>query len=378
MPITTDVRAIYLGTHRDLDPDETRVGAERAGELLGSTFGSAENPLARSIFTSTLHDGNSDGTIAFDGPRGNPAGENAIAGGETRYLDTGILYRGTVTYMDGTTATNVPLRVLQDTQGNLVLMPPPRGASSSEIAALTSKPLQSITLTRIEQNNFTGLNSSRYGLEDAPEFICFRKGTLILTERGEVAVEDLRPGDGVLTRDHGHQPLRWIGSKPLSAEVLHLFEKLRPVRIGAGALGAGLPARDLYVSQQHRILVDSKIAERMFGDSEVLIAAKHLTGVEGIAIDDSAAETEYFHLLFDRHEIIHAEGAQTESLFTGAEALKAVDPAARAEIMALFPELLSDGRAHPPARRLGSGREGRQLARRHAAQGRELQKSLPC
>ncbi|RCW85059.1 Hint domain-containing protein [Paracoccus lutimaris] len=373
MPTLTNVRAIALGSHRDLDNNEFQLGAERAGELVGTTFGSADNPLARNIFSSTLRDGNDNGSIAFNGPNGSPAGEYASIDGTAHYLDSGVLYTGSITYMDGTTATGIPLRVLQDTSGNLVLVPPPSGASTLEISALTTRPIQSITLNGVLQNNFGSLNSSRYGLQDAPTFICFRNGTLILTERGNVAVEDLRPGDMVITRDHGPQPLRWIGSKQIDETLLQAFDTLRPVRIRAGVLGRNLPERDLYVSQQHRILIDSKIAQRMFGTPEILVAAKHLTGIEGIEIDDSRESLDYFHLLFDRHEIICSEGAQTESLFTGPEALKSVDPAARAEIMALFPELLAADDAPEPARPIGTGRVGRQLAKRHSQNRHELQ-----
>ncbi|CAM2985530.1 Hint domain-containing protein [Paracoccus aminovorans] len=373
--LTTTIRVIYLGQHCDLDPDERHLGAERAHELVGSSFGSADAPLARDINSITLMDGNADGRISFDNRYGSPSDEYGLHDGARHYADSGIMYRGTVTYMDGSCATDVTLRVLQDTDGNLVLLPPPTSASQSEIDAVTTKPIQSITLTDYVRSDFGGLDTSRYGLE-APAFVCFRNGTLILTTRGNVPVEDLRPGDMVVTRDHGPQPLRWIGSKQVTSDLLQLFHKMRPVRIRAGALGAGLPARDLHVSQQHRVLVGSKIAERIFGEPEVLVAAKHLTAIEGIEIDDSAEELTYFHLLFDRHEIVCSEGAQTESLFTGPEALKSVSPEARAEILALFPELLSETCAQEPARRIGSGREGRQLAKRHSANGRELQKAL--
>lgn len=373
MPTTTTIRVISLGTHGDLDTDERYMGAERAGDLVGSTFGSADAPLARSISAVTLNDGNSDHSIAFNTSNGSPGAEYITHAGVRYNLDSGIIYSGTVTYMDGTSASNVQLRILQATDGTMVLVPPPTNASQAEIQGVTSKAIQSITLNRVVNSQFNGLDTSRYGLADAPVFVCFRNGTLILTTRGNVAVEDLRVGDMVVTRDNGPQPLRWIGSKQVTAELLALFPNMRPVRIRAGALGTDLPARDLYVSQQHRVLVSSKIAERVLGEPEVLVAAKHLTQIDGIEIDDTAAELHYFHLLFDRHEIVCSEGAQTESLFTGPEALKAVPPEARTEILALFPELLAEGRAHEPARRLGSGREGRQLAKRHSANGRELQ-----
>ena len=96
----------------------------------------------------------------------------------------------------------------------------------------------------------------------------------------------------------------------------------------------------------------------------------------GIEIDDSRQPLEYFHLLFDRHEIVCSNGAQTESLFTGPEALKSVDPSARAEIMALFPELLASDGASVPARPIGKAQRGRQLAKRHSQNHHELQSAL--
>ncbi|MDO5620623.1 MAG: Hint domain-containing protein [Paracoccus sp. (in: a-proteobacteria)] len=203
-------------------------------------------------------------------------------------------------------------------------------------------------------------------------FPCFARGTLIETDRGAVAIEDLAEGDLVQTRDNGMQPIRWIGSRHLPEIALNLNEKLRPIRIKAGALGAGLPATDLLVSPQHRILVRSRIAQRMFGTDEVLIAAKQLCQIEGIDIATDLAEVEYFHMLFDRHEVVTSNGAETESLFTGPEALKAVGPAAREEIFAIFPELKDRDYTPVPARLLPSGRMGRKLAVRHAQNGKPL------
>jgi len=377
MPTVTSIRVIYLGPHDDLDPDETNPGAEQAEDLLGVTFGSPEQPLAQEVNEVLLNDGDDDGWIAFDSAAGTADDEYATHQGVSYYIDTGIIYSGTVTYLDGTSASDIPLRVVQATDGTLALAPPPDWASEQEIEGLTSKPIASITLTGLIERDLGGLDVSGYGGEDAPSIVCFRQGTLIQTPRGNVTVEDLRIGDMVSTRDHGHQPLRWIGRRHVGKALLQAFGNMRPVRIGAGALGAGLPARDLYVSQQHRVLVSSKIAERIFGEPEVLVAAKHLTGIEGIEIDQHPEALTYYHLLFDRHEIVYSEGALTESLFTGPEALKSVPPQARAEILALFPELLSGTGTHQPARRIGSGRKSRQLARRHSAKRRELQAAAP-
>jgi len=139
------------------------------------------------------------------------------------------------------------------------------------------------------------------------------------------------------------------------------------VRIRAGALGQGLPERDLMVSPQHRMLVQSRIARRMFDQDEVLVAAKHLTGLDGVEIADDVTEVTYIHFLCDRHEVVFAEGAPSESLYTGAQALKSVSPEAREEIFTLFPELRDCApEALPtPARKLGKGRVCQNLIARH-------------
>lgn len=204
------------------------------------------------------------------------------------------------------------------------------------------------------------------------DFPCFARGTLIETAEGPRAIEDLAEGDLIVTRDNGLQPLRWIGSVRLEAEALAANPKLRPIRISAGALGEAVPAEDLLVSPQHRMLVRSRIAQRMFGTSEVLVAAKQLVTIDGVDVAEDVAGVEYFHMLFERHEVVIANGAESESLFTGPEALKMVGKAAREEIFTLFPELRLRDHAPASARPLVSGRQGRKMAMRHVQNGRAL------
>ncbi|QJD18283.1 Hint domain-containing protein [Paracoccus sanguinis] len=198
--------------------------------------------------------------------------------------------------------------------------------------------------------------------------ICFVAGTLIRTPAGDVTVETLEVGDLVMTRDNGAQPVRWIDS---TRRALRAGSRLAPVRIRAGALGDNLPEADLLVSPQHRMLVRSAIAQRMFGTDEVLVAAKQLLQIDGIDIADDLDEVVYVHFIFDRHEIVYANGAESESLYTGPEALKTLRPQAREEILALFPELAEDALPEP-ARVLASGRLGRKLAVRHAQNDKPL------
>ncbi|PKP83673.1 MAG: type I secretion protein [Alphaproteobacteria bacterium HGW-Alphaproteobacteria-2] len=156
---------------------------------------------------------------------------------------------------------------------------------------------------------------------------CFTIGTLIDTPEGPMPVEVLRPGMAVTTRDHGAQPLRWIGRQ------LHRAAgAFAPVRFMAGALGN---TRDLLVSQQHRMLITGWRAELLFGEPEVLAPARHLVNGDTIHLQPGG-EVEYFHLLFDRHEIVTAEGIPSESFYPlgpGAEA----DRAIQAELHTLFP-----------------------------------------
>lgn len=202
--------------------------------------------------------------------------------------------------------------------------------------------------------------------------MCLVRGTLVDTPEGPRRIEDIRRGDLVLTRDRGAQPVRWIGSRTVDAATLAAHASLRPIRIRAGALGRGIPVQDLMVSPQHRILVRSAIARRMFGQDEVLVAARQLLALEGVEVDETAAEVEYFHLLLDRHEVIIANGVETESLHTGREALRSLTPEALAEILTLFPELASGSHVPQAARLLPRGTQGRRLAERHMANGKAL------
>ncbi len=141
---------------------------------------------------------------------------------------------------------------------------------------------------------------------------CFLRGTLIATRQGEVAVEDLRPGDTVVVRDGGFAPIRWIGSYRANARGAGR-ELCAPVRIPQGAMGRGVPARDLYVSPNHRIWMRDPSFETLFEEREVLIPAKQLVGWKGIEQVCYVPDPEYFHLLFDQHQIIIADGMPTES-----------------------------------------------------------------
>ncbi len=199
--------------------------------------------------------------------------------------------------------------------------------------------------------NFTLSDGTAVSFSEIENIICFTPGARILTEQGERPVEGLRPGDKVITRDHGAQPLRWVGRRTVPGT-----GRFAPVRVAAHVLdGACAP---LTVSPQHRFLFTGYKAELLFGCDEVLIAAKHLVDGQAVTQTDQAAVT-YIHLMFDRHEVIYAEGAATESFHVGDIGLSAIAGGAREELFALFPEL----RSHPES----YGPTARPCLRRHEA-----------
>lgn len=189
---------------------------------------------------------------------------------------------------------------------------------------------------------------------------CFTPGVMISTDRGEVAVEMLQPGDLVMTRDHGLQPIAWIGSRKLGLADLIAQPCLQPVKIGQGALGYGLPLRDMLVSPQHRMLIEGALPEMLFGEAEVLVAATHLTALEGVSQMLTPGVT-YIHLMFKRHEIISANGSWSESFQPAERMLDCMEIAQRDEIELIFPDLVRDAGQYPAARLTLKSHEARVL-----------------
>lgn len=180
----------------------------------------------------------------------------------------------------------------------------------------------------------------------APTTPCFTPGTRIATARGHRAIETLKPGDRVVTRDNGLAEILWIGRRTLSFGEIGRSEEFRPVLLRRGALGPDRPSRDMMVSPRHRFL-------RQVGTEEVLIQAARLVDWRGILPVPVLGVT-YLHLLFARHQVILADGAWTESFRPDVVARAGLSNGQRLEIEALFPELRSTGlyRLTRPARPL--------------------------
>jgi len=194
------------------------------------------------------------------------------------------------------------------------------------------------TAARIEALDGEGQVSSRLAIAALEAAIpCFTPGTAIATATGPRLAEDLRPGDRVVTRDHGPGAIVWIGRHDFDWRMLGLNPLLRPVMIRAGALGHGLPMRDLLVSPNHRMLV-GRHREAAADDAEALMPARALIGRPGIARDDRP-RVSYLQILCERHEAILAEGSWSESFQASRASLAGLGPVARATLQAAAPGL---------------------------------------
>jgi autotransporter passenger strand-loop-strand repeat protein len=194
---------------------------------------------------------------------------------------------------------------------------------------------------------------------------CYCRGTLILTDRGEAAVEDLRIGDRLVTRSGIARPLRWIGRRSYSGRFAAGNRDVLPVLIRRDALADGVPRRDLMVSPLHAMYLDG-----------VLIPAASLVNGRSIVQIESVDKVEYFHLELDTHDVILAEGAASETF---------VDDGSRgmfhnaAEYRLLYPDAVNapvrfcaprveDGEALEVARRrLAARAEGKRRRRKPSA-----------
>lgn len=284
--------------------------------------------------TMTWNDNDGDGTI-FDADTDDgfgSLGDTVTIGGATRTVKEIAAYGGSTFVHKGVTYTTT-MGVWLFSDGTY--------AVRINDAAIPDGHYKKVTAITLGSFNGVDYSNSFTATRDDP-FVCFAAGTMIQTDRGERPVEHLRPGDRVLTADRGYQPIRWTGRRRLAGT-----GSAAPVRIAPGALGN---ARALRVSQQHRMLLRGWRAELISGRAEVLAPALSL--VDGAQITLAPCDrVTYVHLLFDRHEVIYAEGIASESFHPGAWGLSVLDAPARAELLRLFPELAETPALYGPTAR---------------------------
>ena len=173
------------------------------------------------------------------------------------------------------------------------------------------------------------------GTDEPP---CFVAGTLMETPHGKRPIEDLRAGDEIVTADNGVQRIRWIGSRAIRFGEGAELRALQPVVLRAHALGPGVPDRDIRLSPMHRVLVRDPLAQLLTGEAEVFCPVTRLVNGRSIVRQD-VSEVEYFHILFEDHQILRAHGCDSESFFPGRVGLEGFADETREEVLTLFPDL---------------------------------------
>lgn len=181
----------------------------------------------------------------------------------------------------------------------------------------------------------------------ASAMVAFTRGTRITMADGrQVPIELLASGDRVLTRDSGPQEVRWIGMQTVRAT-----GTFAPITIAAGALNND---RALVVSPNHRLFIYQRIDALGAGQKEILVKAGLL--VNGTSVtQEPGGFVDYFQILFDRHEILYAEGIAAESQFLDS----AIRPALPEEVMRRLTATTPDSAVLP-----GHELSDRELSRR--------------
>ena len=180
-------------------------------------------------------------------------------------------------------------------------------------------------------NNDTRLLYSQLG--SVP---CFYQGTTLMTDEGAQPVDWICPGDRIMTRDHGFQRALWVGRTVISAGRLKSTPSLQPIRIAANSINAQTPARDLLLSPGHRVLLKSHRIELLFGVDEAFAPIKSVENDREVAQILPDHEISYYHVLFENHEIVLAEGLWVESFFPDEMALAALPAKTQRQIRGLL------------------------------------------
>ena len=227
---------------------------------------SVSNALITASLADTINGFQPGNSITLDGAAYTPAGSSYNAA-------TGVL---TLVGANGTPNTSITVDLLPG-------LPSPEYFNLSLVAGN-----ETITLGPVNQNGIPA---------------CYLRGTLILTDKGEVAVEALAIGDRVITASGAAKPIRWIGRRSYARQFVSRNPAMLPVLFKAGSLGAGLPRRDLYVSPKHAMYLRGALVP-----ADCLV-----NGVSVLVAGQSLGDVHYHHIELEQHDVVFAEGVMSES-----------------------------------------------------------------
>jgi hypothetical protein len=286
-----------------------------------SASGLSQNNGVIDGFGTLIAGFNNAGTLTASGGRlvvtGSIAGTGSIdiGGGSTLEVDSGVGDSQSVTFVNSATAEALQLNLLLSNTQNFGLSDWQNGDELFIANGVTVTGANWLGGTGTLEVHTTGatydFTNVTLAAGTTPIFTtganfvelvsCFAEGTRIATERGEVAVEDLREGDRVQVLGHRAQPIVWVARRWIDCTQQPDPRKVWPVRIAPGAFGPGRPCRELWLSADHAVYI-----------GDVLIPVKYL--VNGTSIAQVPVDTvTYFHVELPRHAVLLAEGLTVES-----------------------------------------------------------------
>jgi len=171
-------------------------------------------------------------------------------------------------------------------------------------------------------------------------FSAFTRGSMIETETGPIAVEDLLPGDRIVTRDGAAQTLMWKGSTQIVPGRPDAKGRYHPlVRFMTDSFGMQAPMSDVLAGPSARILKTPGHLRALAGQNPLLTPVEEF--VDGINVIETAPPTavQLFHLCLERHAVIRVAGLEFETYHPGENALRMVSPALREVFLQLFPHI---------------------------------------
>lgn len=287
--IAGGTEALYLGSGADLLV--LKAGASFTGSVVANSSLSAALVLASSSSAATFDMGGTVSgfdNIVFD------TGSDWTLEGNLAELGGGEMISGFAAgdtlVLEGFTATSEQLLQIGGT--NTYALDFSNGSTTVELDLVGSFSAGEVTFSAV------GAGTEIH--------LCYLRGTNILTPVGERPVEALRAGDEVLTRYSGGQRIKWIGRQDYAGRFIAANPEKIPVRILAGALGEGLPVRDLSLSPGHAVLLE-----------DTLVLAQSL--INGITVrqDEAPELVAYYAIELEAHDCVIAEGVYAESFADG-------------------------------------------------------------
>ncbi|MFZ7090703.1 Hint domain-containing protein [Primorskyibacter sp. 2E233] len=313
---TTINTMVYIGTLASIDVNEADLDAELASNLAG-TYHSFQD---LELVDLTSIDNNNDSAIFDDETNyGNDHVQYTVAGNfHDEQVDSTITYSAQVIEDDGT-IHDIDVVVVQMQNGDTFVGDMQNLGNMDNLTIRSIELISPITTAAAGYNTWQSMSGST---------VCLAQGTFVETPTGPQRVEKLSAGDLILTLDHGAQVLRWIGC--ITGEIAP------PIVFRKGTLGCGLPRKRLALSPNHRVMINARSNTLRFGTVVFLTAAKKLTGLRGVYQSNDSVVA-YYHLAFDRHELVFACGGPVESFYPGPEAMKSLPPTAKAAIREIWP-----------------------------------------